>query len=395
MSASKAGSRLLVSLSLLTAACLQVAYAADPFFSSSVSIGNLRYRLIDLDTSDGITPGLTITGGNWSSTTTLSQTPTDDGYGNINTPTTMASSTYGLGPFGTGSASMVTPDGSIGISVSGTQANISTQLTSQDVKSGSVVDPYGSYNYSVYGVNSATGEAGRFNAQQTSTKYLSSVTRSASVGVYSPGNGDLVQPLTMQLTPNTLLVIEGTSTLSSTVDRSNLLGSIVPTAGSLPGYTPSSAGHFVSTDTQYATGSVQLNASVVLADSLNGVNFSGANGNTSIFMTDKNVNYNQDGFDWATETGESIHDSSVKLSDTQAKSWTLSLANLGADEKTVYLATELFSTVNQQVQHTETVVDVTFTPSSIVVPSIPEPSTYALMGLGLASIGFAARRRGH
>ncbi|MBI2734010.1 MAG: PEP-CTERM sorting domain-containing protein [Aquabacterium sp.] len=393
MPATYAGARLIACLSILAAACSQSARAADPFLSSSVSIGNLRYRLIDLDTRDGITPGLIITGGNWSATTTLSQTPTDGGYGDIVTPMTMGSNAYGLGPFGTGNASTLTPDASIGISVSGTQANISMQLRSEDVKSGSLADPYGRYSYSVNGVNSATGETGRFSVQQSSTKYLSSVDRSASVGVYSPGNGDLVQPLTMQLTANTLLVIEGTSTFNATVDRSNLLGAIVPTTGSLPGYTPSSTGHFVSTETQYSTGSVQLNASVILADSLSGVNFGSANGNTSVFITDKNVNYNQDGFDWSTETGESMHDSSVKLSDTFSKDWTLSLANLDGSEKTVYLATALNSTVSQQVQYSETTVDVSFTPNGIVVPSVPEPSTYALMGLGLAGVVVASRRR--
>lgn len=393
MSASKAGSRLLVSLSLLAAASLQVAYAADPFFSSTVSIGNLRYRLIDLDTNDGITPGLSIGSANWSTSATLSQTPTDDGYGYLYAPTTMGSNTYGFGPFGTGNASSLTPDASVGISVSGTQANINTQLMSQDVKSGSAVDSYGNYNHSVYGVNSATGESGRFDVQQTSTKYLSAVSRSTSVGAYSPSDGDIVQPLTMQLTPNTLLVLEGTSTLSSTVDRSNLLGSIVPTAGSLPGYVPSTAGHFVSTEMQYAYGSVQLNAAVRLADSLQGVSFGGVNGNTSILVADKSFTYNQDGFDLETETGDVIHDSSIKLSDTDVKNWTLSLANLGSSEKTVYFAADLLSTVNQQVQHNETIVDVAFTAGSIITPSIPEPSTYALMGLGLAGIALTARRR--
>lgn len=393
MSASHSGARLVAFLSILAAACSQSAIAADPFFSSSVSIGNLRYRLIDLDPNDGIAPGLTISGGNWFGSTTLSQAPTtpDYGYG-LFTPTVSSGAAYAVGPLGQGSpAATLTPDNSINLNASSTQASAAITASSLSVKSGSGPDGFGSYGYTTYGINSVTGEYGSFSVSNTSTQYMSSVHRSASVGTV---NDDGVQPAVIQLTANTLLVVEGSATLNMSVDRSNLVGSLVPLGGVLPGYTPSAPGHYVSVGSQSGGGSASALAAIRIGDSLGGVvsgDFSNSTG--SGFSMDRAISYNADGFSrWDPESQSYVDDSAMTFNGAETQEWTLSLANLGAGSKTVYLLANVNLDFDQSVSHTETILDVSFTPLNIT-PAIPEPSSYALMGLGLVGIGLLSRRQ--
>lgn len=395
MSAFKAGSRLLVSLSVLAAASMQVAHAADPIFSSTVTIGDIRYRLIDLDANDGITPGLTVSGGNWVSTTTLSQAPVSNGdyYGTgLTTPTISGGAGYQVGPLGQGSpVASSTPDNSISLSASSTQASASITASSLNVKSGSAVDGYGSYGYSIDGTNDATGQYGRFTVTSTATQYMSSVIRSASVGTVDGGD---LQPVVMQLTANTLLVVEGAATINMSVDRSNLVGSLVTEGGVLPGYYPTAPGQYAWSGGQFGDGSASAVASLRLADTFNGVMFGEfTNGSGSGFSMDKSLSYNADGFSrWDPESQSYVTDEAMVLNIAETQNWTLSVANLGSGSKTVYLGAGLNTDFNQSVSHTETITDVTFTPMDIT-PSIPEPSTYVLMGLGLAGIALTARRR--
>ncbi|KGM41507.1 hypothetical protein JY96_19490 [Aquabacterium sp. NJ1] len=372
---------------------MQVAHAEDPFFSSSVSIGNLRYRLIDLDPNDGITPGITISGGNWFGSTTLSQAPTLSDYGyNLHTPTVSDGAGYQVGPLGQGSpAATLTPDNSINLTASSTQTSASVTVSSLNVQSASAPAAYGNYDYTTYGANSVTGQYGSFDVTNTSTQYMSSVSRSASVGTV---NGDTPQPAVIQLTANTLLIVEGSATLNMSVDRSNLVGSLVSEGGTQLGYPISTPGHYASVFNQSGSGSADAFATIRIGDNLSGVMEAAYfNSTGSGFSLGRSLSYNGDGFSsWDPESQSYVTDSAMTSNSVDTQDWTLSLANLGTGSKTVYLAASVNVDLNQEVSRTETISDVTFTPLDIT-PAIPEPSTYALMGLGLAGISLAARQR--
>jgi hypothetical protein len=160
------------------------AHAADSVLvSSTATLSNLTYQLIDLDPTDGITPWAKFSIGGFI------------GAGNIDTDTGYLSAS-GLGP----NQTLITalPDGSASASAGPNQLQVYTSIRTSDVL------PFNSANIDYY----------------TYQPYVAKAGSSSAGGGYDPDTGAALPSVT--LSANTLLVIKGSASLQQTTDFTSL-----------------------------------------------------------------------------------------------------------------------------------------------------------------------------
>lgn len=369
----------------ITAMSASSAWAGDVISTAAASIDNLRYRLIDLDPNDGIAPALSINGIWMGSATSWSQLNFFDvGNGGAYDRTEKSTplSYAGTLPLQGGTATAGLADGTVTSAIGSQQLRMNAQLSTQDLLTGHHVDG------PIKGSSYETEQNGQFGTLTYSSTYTKDVAQGYRAGMLTgsttPGSTpnflDNYPKLDLQVTAHTLLVVEGTSKVEVTADRSNLVQS-VQQSGESTDYVD---GHRRMVNV-FADGSASALVSASLTDTPGLVSYTEEDGTFSSAVVRMQVNYNESGF-----FGSSDPSYLLTHSDSHSKDWALQWANLGDADKTVYLSLILGTDLMQRFDSTIENFDASFVPGG--VPSIPEPGTCALMGLGLAGMALARRR---
>lgn len=381
----------------IAAASSSGAWAGDLISSASASIDNLRYRLIDLDANDGITPALSVNGvwlGSIVSTSLVELANSEYGGAYLQTNQTTPLSYNGVLPMQpSGTATAGLPDGTVASTAGANRLVLNSQLTTQNLLTAAHTDP--SYSYTYY--TSQDGVNGNRTSTDTHSQDTSTASRTSTLAGAAPGTdlgnrtSDNFPKLDLKVTPHTLLVLEGTSKLDVYADRSNLLQYVQRANAGL-----NDDDHIHSAYVT-ASGSAQGSVNVTLTDEASLLYSGGDNGSLSTAVLAANLDYNEDGFKTWFEVAPKTD---ITSSISQSKAWTLQVTNLGDADKTMYLQAELNTGLSQNINTSTYDTVYTFVPGPAPlpeipsVPGIPEPGTYALMGLGLAGVALV-RRRAH
>jgi hypothetical protein len=292
-----------------------------------------------------------------------------------------------------GTATAGLPDGTVTSTARSNSLTLNSQLTVQNLQTFTQVNPANSYTY----YTSEDGVNGNRTVTTTSSSGASAGLRSSTLAGAAPGtdlnvrSNDSFPKLDLKVTAHTLLVLEGSSKLDISADRSNLQQYIQETGPDVfdPNHIRSS---YIT-----AFGEARASVNVALTDDAS-ILYSGLSnsGDLSVAALGAILRYDSDGFRLSQWDDPNT---AVTSSSSQSKDWLVQLTNLGDTDKTAYLQTELNTSLSQNISsHTYDTV-YTFVPGDPPqvpdvpnVPGIPEPGTCALMGLGLAGVALARRR---
>lgn len=362
---------------LLSAGLFSVTAQAATIGQVDASITGLRYRLIDLDLEDGITPTLSVSGelaavgyaGGY-----------DPNYGDIFFDQGGAEPLYA--PVFGESGLLV-----LNNSVPGTTATL-----------GSVISTSSSLSSEAWGAAAANQNTDSYTYSYGSYVYddagilrnsLTTVTSTNTIqgqGFRAEAGGESV----LTINGKALLLIEGTAALTSQFDRSTLMDAYnsIPLNDSSSGY---GAGQ--------TSGTINLELmgpqydGVALPGNTRWSSFGGSAFSLSsvVIFSEGGASLNDNGYGGGTY----VEDISGGTGDTQ--NFGLAYAHLGNDPADVSFRVYVDSTVSQYFRgYTSETVTVLGDPVVVVtpppVPGIPEPGTYALMGLGLIGMATAVRR---
>lgn len=355
---------------LLSAGLFSVTAQAATIGQVDASITGLRYRLIDLDLEDGITPTLSVSG-ELSAASAVGQL--DPYYGGFyfaeNASDTTTAPVFGESGILTLTNNPIPGTSATLGSVISTSSSLDSELWNSALSQNSESYSYNSTGYDNEGV--------LYNSVNTFT----TTSVSGAQGFRTEALGESL----LTINGKALLVIEGTAMVSTLFDRSTLIAA----AASVPDY---------SNGNGQTTGAVNL----LLAQSVTTVlpgNTVSDSGSGSSFSLSAAVDYsmyaalvNNNNYG----NGSYTEDITGGTGDTQ--NFQLSFAHLGEGSTDLFFNVFVGSTVTQQFQGytSQTVVElgdpVEVVTPPVVVPSIPEPGTYALMGLGLLGMAAAVRR---
>lgn len=359
-----------LSAALLSAGLFSVTAQAATIGQVDASITGLRYRLIDLDLEDGITPTLSVAGGLTAASSVGQLDPYWGGFFFAEN----ASDTLTAPVFGESGILTLTNNPLTGTSATlGSVISASSSLDSE-LWNSALSQNSESYSYNSTGYDS---EGVLYNTVNTFT--TTSVSGAQGARVEASGESLLT------INGKALLVIEGTATVSNLFDRSTMIAA----AASVPDY---------SNGNGQTTGAVNLLLAKSGTTILPGNTVSDS-GSGSSFTLSSAVNYsmyaallNESG------DGNGIYTEDITGGTGDTQNFQLTFAHLGEGATDVLFNVLVGSTVTQQFQGytSQTVVElgdpVEVVTPPVVVPSIPEPGTYALMGLGLIGMAAAVRR---
>jgi PEP-CTERM motif len=355
---------------LLSAGLFSVTAQAATIGQVDASITGLRYRLIDLDLEDGITPTLSVSGELSAASAVGQLAPYYGGfYFAENASDTTTAPVFGESGILTLTNNPIPGTSATLGSVISTSSSLDSELWNSALSQNSESYSYNSTGYDNEGV--------LYNSVNTFT----TTSVSGAQGFRTEALGESL----LTINGKALLVIEGTAMVSTLFDRSTLIAA----AASVPDY---------SNGNGQTTGAVNL----LLAQSVTTVlpgNTVSDSGSGSSFSLSAAVDYsmyaalvNNNNYG----NGSYTEDITGGTGDTQ--NFQLSFAHLGEGSTDLFFNVFVGSTVTQQFQGytSQTVVElgdpVEVVTPPVVVPSIPEPGTYALMGLGLLGMAAAVRR---
>jgi len=346
--------------------------------TASATLDQLSYQLVDLDPNDGITPAVLFSGqwgGVFGSAGTIFDIPRSD---------PMPSKPIGefdpfediapQGPFMAAPSplSAISADGSSTVTMGNGSFSATTRLTTDDL---------------LYASREGTlpvDELGQTPPGDYLTRDSFATGEKLAEVMVSPDGVAQTHALiynTVELSPNTLLLIKGRFSASAFGDRSTL--------ASLPNDpTPLSGG-----GVGHAMGSLMME--LVDSESLNS---GGVNGTASSVALNKIVFMTRDALGYTNpdlNDGENpvLPVSEQTLTQSGQWDWTLQYMNASASAKTLSLSTAMEATVGIEARQLD-YTNVPELPPVIIDPdtgTIPEPGTYALMGLGLVGIALVRR----
>jgi PEP-CTERM motif len=367
---------------------LQTSASAQDALSASASLNNLRIRLIDLAPDDGVAPSISVNG--MSLTLSADQTPWGANPNSYLWLQDSGASVPSATSIGLQDAfNPATPSTALQDTVAGTSATLgnswtaSSRLTAEALANAPVQTvQYVSTNPYTPRFDPATG--GLIWGSETTTReelVRSSTAAVSNQATYSPDTG--AEP-TFTVSANTLMVLEGTATVSAQIDKARVdsfMSTLSPDTtmkgwaqaqmllalgnGSYSNPTPGT-----SLDTNRVS---EQHLSAGLAFDPSGA-FSQRSGNGSYQL-----------FDPSEQTVDGI------VTASGSRTFSLSYTNGASSDALVYFYISQSAVVSEELV-TAGNVEVTFTPNLPTVPSIPEPGTWAQMGLGLAAVAWAVRR---
>jgi len=398
--------RLAVALGLALAAV--GAQAAD-LATASASVSNLRYRLIDLDPNDGIAASLTVTGNlTGTASTSIKITPDVlvDPYGYTTTPYIATQNPSDVDKSITSTVFGQTGTLELFSTVPGARAALgSTMSTSTSLSGAAIADSVltSSYNrtYNGTAVDYSRGDNLLRNYTQTysSSSRTTDAQQTAAINTVLDITPEVVDPDTgwptsfptaipnITLSAHTLLVIEGTAQLALYQDQIGIDSAARAAWGPM---TSIGSGYYNSS----------TNANLIVA--LGG---DGQFGNLTTSLPSGAMIGQQhlDSFSLSNGFSQSginayAADGLIKQDVVDIQDFGVSYANLsGSSVQTVFnislsAATNVSGYYNES-SYTNTWGEPVSNVPVVTTPGIPEPSTYALMGLGLVGIALASRRQ--
>jgi len=400
-------------LMALAAMSAPSAQAAD-ISNVQTTLGNLTYRLVDLNPNDGIAPAILWQSGGLQGTTysggdsfPYPEVRIAD-YPNYayNTGTiTTAPSVFN----NTGTIALQDPRAGTSGSITGnrlsTQASLNSGLIDASV---SQSGPY-SYSYTTSEYNAATNTVDTYNVTNSSTSQSSQGTSFARI--------ESTQAY-LALTPNTMLVIEGDASASGTVSANDAKARGDAFQSQFGGNTTYFSNGIYGA--AYGSSSVKLtfdnaslpfelydsNGNLVVVQPTSSMTNGGSSYAAQSDSYDMSVSatYNSDGQMYLGGGGfvdpsfALVPDANGNASFSDGEHFSVALTNFTGQSRIAILDLHTFAAANQYQNSNaysatrELISSVPYVDTP-VTPGIPEPSTYALMGLGLAGVALAARRR--
>ncbi len=396
-------------LSTLFAAAALAAHAApasaqaEVFGQASSTVSNISYRLIDLAPDDGIAPAITWEKGTWALTSSrpTSIKTTADGVRYLS---------YGgsgdalvgeqLGdPFTPSDVfSAVSADGNTVYTGSGSTYTVSTVLKQADVAS---MDA--SWSNPVKYDAAGQPIPGQYH-EATEMRGISAGRTSASFEGYQQPGADSYNPngIWMTLTPHTLLVVQGTTESSTSLDASFVeqlkASETAPYSqnlGASAGVNVNMSGYSLNEDPQLVplgefTSSASIGTTVRLERAIDTgeikVFYADARGTSSeMFNSTPGTPLEQGPY-----AVNRVHDWSVQYMNVEDNAAMVSLY-VDVFAQVDYDATDLVSIV---IPAPPVIEAPAFDPSLVdpMTASVPEPGTWALMGLGLVGLALVRRR---
>ncbi len=347
------------------------AAAAEPFLSATSSLSNLTFQLIDLNPNDGIAPSFTLIRDG-----IVNRTPLDVPSGGswlepLVTSAPLTGTTAGS-PFPTFTQN--TPEGSLKITPNSLSLNNSVRIDDVIAHSKQNTASYtqGALLYTETQTEQLVGAGSEQAFQLVGQEY----TYDPDLGYLSTFNG--------KLSANTALIVTGQASMNLHVDRGVLEAQADELALSndfsdFNGIVRASLDIGLSGNSQTTGGPGGAYANFSNAFSL-GEDVALARGLTSRY-------------DVATGTYIESQDPILDLNPT--RTFSLMAFNNGDTATDIAFDLTMNATVAEVVYGGKTTTVITDNPDWVPeppTPTIPEPSTYALMGLGLVGIALARRR---
>ncbi len=383
----------------LVAIAAPCASAADVLGQATASVQGLRYRLIDLDLNDGITPTMTISGG-WVAGASP-DTSVDSYYFDPLASGNGFMSSRDIHLLGNGGGvSAVSPNGTGSAAVGTNSFSVGAQLTSEHVVS-SGSGPYtnsgymnylGDNRYEVYDQTITST-----SLDGTARSGLLSIVPATNVNEFDPYDG--ISPSLITLSANTLLVMEGTASIDLALSRS---AERAAKAG-LPATDVSDPLHTITSELS-ARGRAAAELNLVIVQELGtyaGFGSSMQNQLANFSFTDALEFAGDQGFMSFVSAGE-LGELDLVIEDVESKTlssskdFMMTLSNVTGSEIQATIEARLTSEVSQHIStySAEKVVtdEITIGTNPGGTGAIPEPGTWALFGLGLAGIAVARRK---
>lgn len=378
---------------LAAALLLSATAQAAPISSAAVTIDGLRYQLIDLNPDDGIAASVTFTDPTWTGRQTYYETP--EWYsGPVLMQQNMMSGTAGV--FGTGAPLTGTStDGTIQYGMGPGSIALSGQLDSSTALGQPYVNQYG-YSYTT---QDESGQWYRHDVSSSSYSLDVKNTNGATVNTSDDAAGTYGSHFT--LSANTALVLMGTAKLDIEADRSNMQAM---KADVLAQIGPDAANSSFK-GSGYLQVGLNLSMGSTEAELYSDGTFYGGIGGQASFVMMGSMYYNSLGFIENSpalfEDEDVIIDAGLTRQRAITKDFALTYVNsldkdadmLFGAEMSVGLTEDFYGTGYVQNPDVVVPIDPPVEPPP-VVPGVPEPGTYAMMGLGLAGL-LLARRRAH
>jgi len=383
-----------------------MAQAAD-LATATASVSNLRYRLIDLDPNDGIAPTVTFSGNlvGQANTTTKVTTNGVDYFGAPYTSTNISQNPDDLtkivtaplfGQTGTLEVLSTLPGAKASL---GPALSASTGLSASAINDSLITSSY-SNTYSGTSIDYSRGDnlVRPYTTSYTNTSAAVEARHQAQVnqqfaqspGVTDPDTGwtsDPVQLPNVTLSANTLLVIEGTANIGLYMDQVALDAA---TRAALGDFTADGryGGYYGSSTDASVNVSIGSNPNAIIDTILPGGTVVSNQQSNTFSMSNSSDFFAYDGVNGTQNTN-----------DTQT--FAVSFANLGSISVQKVLSIDVSANTNvsgslsgyQSVTTWGDPISDVPVPTPTPTPGIPEPSTYALMGLGLVGIVVASRRQ--
>ena len=346
------------------------AAAAEPFLSATSSLSKLTFQLIDLDPNDGIAPSFTLMLDGKSSINALDVTAGDFSTGPLISPVPLTGPST-ASPLPTFSQS--TPYGSVTITPNSLILN--SALRTQDL----IREPYEtSYSYTQGASLITVTDSGQ------------NIGGGAEVAFTLPGLMESYDPITEsyyltsgRLSANTALIITGQARLNVLADRSILEAQAQELA---PG------NDYVDYGSRILA---SINIGLSGSSSVTGDPTSGSFSNTFSLQEEVGMYSGLSNY-YDNVQGLYIDTTDLILNRSSVKDFSLVAFNNSSLSTDVTLDIAMNSTAAQVINGAKSTTVVSANPDWVPeppTPTIPEPSTYALMGLGLVGLSLVARRQ--
>jgi PEP-CTERM motif len=374
------------------------AQAAVEISRAQMQVSNVKYQLLDLNSADGISPSVKVHGGLSTSTYQIGvfdRTETS-GYPNLgiegqSTPAPVSGDLFDP----SSQFSYTSANGANTISLNDRVLTMKTIFTSDNLTTVSAQQTWGEHRYIDY--NESIESYVERTTLQTDTVTVSAggqgMIAHSSANASETLDGNL--NVTMTLSPHTMITITGQTTGSTFIDRSQLNAAVANLGGmnQFPGAAPVGESEYLAGF--QATGNAYSNFQIYLSEGDNNVYTQSA---ATQFISSDYSSGNLGDIDLPSgQVITSLTDS--KSSDLNWRIYLVNQDDIARDVSFSFIGEVIAS---QSFTHTVSAYNTTerpviFDPETggwIDAPAaIPEPSTYALMGLGLLGIALVRHRQ--
>ena len=349
---------------------------AQAQISASASLTGLQFQLFDLNTSDSVTPYANIDG--FLESTLYGVQVDGDGWG-----------TTSYSALQNGSGSFLATSANGAVSVGAGTVTSSLQFTAEDINSPFHQQTYDNYSYTLWGqeVNPETGLLTQYQDLHTFRTTQVNLDANGAHYTYRSVEDEFGSSYDnfarVTLSPGTLLMVRGLARVDTRADSQSLVDALARA-----GYNADEATLGATVSAAHA---LELMATgETFSDNVGGTGGATFDNKFSQFNVEANTNFSSRGIAGLPE------DAPLMLrEDSTSTEMFAAYENFSDQEVTLNLLYQQNVRVNVQgslysQSVSRTWGDVVDVPTA---PVIPEPGTWALMGLGLGAVALARRRQ--